>query len=155
MAFCKWIYDFYTKGNVPFGINNVLEMKPFSELSAEELAMENLFIRWVRFPDDPPIRTFWEGWIVKYPAMKDTVAKARELVLLASDWKTDSLSSQEVNSIWGRIRNSLDIITERDTSQPKMSAFKETVTSTSIVLGVISMAVIIILAFFFFSIINR
>ena len=54
-------------------------MKPFSELSAEELAMENLFIRWVRFPDDPPIRSFWEGWIVKYPAMKDTVARAREL----------------------------------------------------------------------------
>lgn len=139
---------------MPFGIINVLEMKPFSELSAEELAMENLFIRWVRFPDDPPIRTFWEGWIVKYPAMKDTVARARELVLLASDWKSDSLSSQEVNSIWGRIRNSLDIITERDPAQPGMTAFRKTVSSTSIVLGVISMALIILLAFFFFSIIG-
>ncbi|MCF0039966.1 hypothetical protein [Dyadobacter fanqingshengii] len=129
-------------------------MKPFSELSAEELAMENLFIRWVRFPDDPPIRSFWEGWIVKYPAMKDTVAKARELVLMASDWKPDSLSSQEVNSIWGRIRNSLDIITERDPGQPGAPSFQKTVTPNSIVLGVISMAVIILLAFFFFSIIN-
>ncbi|ACT96861.1 hypothetical protein [Dyadobacter fermentans] len=89
-------------------------MKPFSELSAEELAMENLFIRWVRFPDDPPIRSFWENWILKYPAQKDTVAKARELVLIASDWKPDSLSSQDVNSIWGRIMNSLDIMGDRD-----------------------------------------
>lgn len=129
-------------------------MKPFSELSAEELAMENLFIRWVRFPDDPPIRSFWEGWIVKYPAMKDTVAKARELVLMASDWKPDSLSSQEINSIWGRIRNSLDIITERDPGQPGTPSFQKAVTPNSIVLGVISMAVIILLAFFFFSIIN-
>ncbi|MGV3603278.1 MAG: hypothetical protein ACO1N1_18825 [Dyadobacter fermentans] len=89
-------------------------MKPFSELSAEELAMENLFIRWVRFPDDPPIRSFWENWILKYPAQKDTVAKARELVLIASDWKPDSLSSQDVNSIWGRIMNSLDIMGDRE-----------------------------------------
>ncbi|MCF2488721.1 hypothetical protein [Dyadobacter sp. CY347] len=129
-------------------------MKPFSELSAEELAMENLFIRWVRFPDDPPIRTFWEGWMVKYPAMKETVAKARELVLLASDWKPDSLSNQEVNSIWGRIRSSLDIITERDPGQAGVGTFKKPMASSSIVLGVISMALLILLAFFFFSIIN-
>lgn len=104
-------------------------MKPFSELSAEELAMENLFIRWVRFPDDPPIRSFWENWILKYPAQKDTVAKARELVLIASDWKPDNLSSQDVNSIWGRIRNSLDMMGDRearkvpgDTSHDGLSA---------------------------------
>lgn len=129
-------------------------MKPFSELSAEELAMENLFIRWVRFPDDPPIRSFWEGWIVKYPAMKDTVAKARELVLLASDWKPESLSSQEVNSLWGRIRNSLDIITDREAGQAGTSPLQKSVSQNSIVLGVISMAVLILLAFFFFSLIR-
>lgn len=104
-------------------------MKPFSELSAEELAMENLFIRWVRFPDDPPIRSFWENWILKYPAQKDTVAKARELVLIASDWKPENLTGQEVNSIWGRIMSSLDIMGDRDakkggriTPDPGMSA---------------------------------
>lgn len=79
--------------------------------------MENLFIRWVRFPDDPPIRSFWENWILKYPAQKDTVAKARELVLIASDWKPDSLSNQEVNSIWGRIMSSLDIMGDRDSKK--------------------------------------
>src|SRR3954453_18196013 len=88
---------------------NVLYMKPYSDYSAEELAMENLFIRWVRFPDDPSIQTFWENWIIKYPYMKANVEKARELVLTASDWKSDTLSNQEVNSIWGRIRSSLEL----------------------------------------------
>jgi hypothetical protein len=97
---------------------NVLYMKPYSDYSAEELAMENLFIRWVRFPDDPSIRVFWENWIIKYPYMKANVDKARELVLTASDWKPDTLSNQEVNSIWGRIRNSLDMINERESDSP-------------------------------------
>jgi hypothetical protein len=129
-------------------------MKPFSELSAEELAMENLFIRWVRFPDDPPIRSFWEGWIVKYPAMKETVAKARELVLMASDWKTDTLSSQEINSIWGRIRSSLDMIKEREPAQAAGNVYKEPNEPSGIVLGLISMAVIILLVFVFFSLMS-
>lgn len=98
-------------------------MKPYSDYSAEELAMENLFIRWVRFPDDPSIRTFWENWIVKYPYMKANVERARELVLTASDWKPDSLSNQEVNSLWGRIRNSLEIIGERETNDPENQFF--------------------------------
>ncbi|REA63299.1 hypothetical protein DSL64_06715 [Dyadobacter luteus] len=98
-------------------------MKPYSDYSAEELAMENLFIRWVRFPDDPSIRTFWENWIVKYPYMKANVERARELVLTASDWKPDSLSNQEVNSLWGRIRNSLEIIGERETYDPEDKFF--------------------------------
>jgi hypothetical protein len=92
-------------------------MKPYSDYSAEELAMENLFIRWVRFPDDPSIRTFWENWMIKYPYMRANVERARELVLTASDWKPDSLSNQEVNSLWGRIRNSLEIIGERETDE--------------------------------------
>ena len=80
--------------------------------------MENLFIRWVRFPDDPPIRSFWENWILKYPAMKETVDSARELVLAASDWKPEALSNQDINSIWDRIRSSLDMRTDREPKAP-------------------------------------
>lgn len=100
-------------------------MKPYSDYSAEELAMENLFIRWVRSPDDPSIRAFWENWIIKYPYMTSKVEKARELVLTASDWKPDSLSNQEVNTIWGRIRSSLELIGEREPVIPAKNAFKK------------------------------
>lgn len=123
-------------------------MKPFSELSAEELAMENLFIRWVRFPDDPPIRSFWENWILKYPAQKDTVAKARELVLIASDWKPDGLSGQDVNSIWGRIMSSLDIMGDREARKNAQDGPVSGLSAGNIVL--ILMSVTFLLFIFYF-----
>lgn len=128
-------------------------MKPFSELSAEELAMENLFIRWVRFPDDPPIRSFWENWILKYPSQKDTVAKARELVLIASDWKPDSLSSQDVNSIWGRIMSSLDIMGDRDARKNPQDGPASGLSAGNIVL--ILMSVTFLLFIFYFILGNN
>ncbi|SEI62311.1 hypothetical protein SAMN04487995_1707 [Dyadobacter koreensis] len=117
-------------------------MKPYSEYSAEELAMENLFIRWVRFPNDPPIRSFWENWMTKYPNKKDTVEQARELVLITSEWKTDTLSNQDVNSIWDRIRNSLEIIKEREPGEIVSDKNSSMIRPKNIILGVISMAVL-------------
>jgi hypothetical protein len=124
-------------------------MKPYSEYSAEELAMENLFIRWVRFPNDPPIRSFWENWMVKYPNKKETVDQARELVLITTEWKPETLSSQDVNSIWDRIRNSLEIIKERETADPARDPLPEILKSNNLILGLISMALIGILCFIF------
>ncbi|WP_159466834.1 hypothetical protein [Dyadobacter sp. 3J3] len=124
-------------------------MKPYSEYSAEELAMENLFIRWVRFPNDPPIRSFWENWMVKYPNKKDTIEKARELVLITSEWKPEILSNQDVNSLWDRIRTSLEIIKERETGDAPQEPFAEILRPKNIILGVISMALIGILCFIF------
>lgn len=124
-------------------------MKPYSEYSAEELAMENLFIRWVRFPNDPPIRSFWENWMVKYPNKKDTIDKARELVLITSEWKPETLSNQDVNSLWDRIRTSLEIIKDREPGDAQQETMPEILKSNNIILGVISMAVIGILCFIF------
>lgn len=115
--------------------------------------MENLFIRWVRFPDDPPIRSFWENWILKYPARKDTVAKARELVLIASDWKPDNLSSQEVNSIWGRIMSSLDIMGDRDSRKNALDQPASRLSAGNIVL--ILMSVTFLLFIFYFILGNH
>jgi len=126
-------------------------MKPFSELSAEELAMENLFIRWVRFPDDPPIRSFWENWILKYPSMKETVDKARELVLAASDWKPETLSNQDINSIWDRIRSSLDIMTDREPKMPSSSQSGNNNVLRQIILIIMSVTFLFFLIYFIFS----
>lgn len=117
-------------------------MKPYSEYSAEELAMENLFIRWVRFPNDPSIRSFWENWITKYPYKRDTVDQARELVMITSHLKPDTLSSQDVNSIWDRIRISLEIIKEREPGEIVSAKTSSMTRPKNIILGVISMAVL-------------
>ena len=124
-------------------------MKPYSDYSPEELAMENLFIRWVRFPDDPSIRTFWENWMIKYPSKKDTVDKARELVLIASDWKPDTLSNQEVNSIWGRIRSSLDIIGDREPISPSVKVLEDNKFPRMILFVVMSLTILFIFYIFF------
>jgi hypothetical protein len=126
-------------------------MKPYSEYSAEELAMEKLFIRWIRFPDDPSMRSFWENWIIKYPDMNETVEKARELVLTASDWKLESLSNQEVNSIWDRIRSSLEIISDGEQNQTSIKLLGGNVTLNSVIVIVMSITFITFLIYFFIA----
>lgn len=99
-------------------------MKPFSEYSAEELAMERLFIRWVRYPNDGPIRSFWENWLKKFPEMEETVETARQLLLASSDWPQDSLSSEEVNSLWGRIKSSIGQVKEMEPLESRIDILK-------------------------------
>ena len=126
-------------------------MKPYSDYSAEELAMENLFIRWVRFPDDPSICTFWENWMIKYPSRKDTIDKARELVLIASDWKPDVLSNQEINSVWSRIRSSLEIIGEAESVNPSVKPIENSRLTGGMVLLIMSVTVLFFVLYFFFG----
>ena len=97
-------------------------MKPYSEYTAEELAMERLFIRWVRFPDDPPIQKFWENWMEQHPAMYDTVHSARELVSIASDWEMDTLANSEANTLWGRIRSTIETLPDIENLDPSVKS---------------------------------
>ncbi|GAB3172898.1 hypothetical protein [Telluribacter humicola] len=83
-------------------------MKPYSEYSAEELAMERLFIRWVRYPNDLPIRNFWENWLVQHPYMDETVTVAKQLVETSSALGGDTLSGEDVGSLWNKIRTSIE-----------------------------------------------
>lgn len=89
-------------------------MKPYSEFSAEELAMEGLFIRWILFPNDTPIRAFWEKWLSRHPQMTPTVQEARSLVEIASKWNGITLSPEENTSLWTRIRSSMGQLSELD-----------------------------------------
>lgn len=126
-------------------------MKPYSEYSAEELAMENLFIRWVRFPDDPSIKSFWENWVIKYPTMQETVEKARELVLAASDWKVESISNQEVNTIWDRIRSSLEIISDGEKKgSPVIKIMGNDITAQGVLVLIMSVTFLFFLVYFIF-----
>lgn len=87
-------------------------MKPYTQYSAEELAVENLFIRWVKNPEDTSVSAYWEGWIKKFPGKVKTVAIARQLVLQASEAPVETLSNDEVKSLWGRIRDSVEMLPE-------------------------------------------
>ncbi|GHB71733.1 hypothetical protein [Persicitalea jodogahamensis] len=85
-------------------------MKPYSEYSAEELAMERLFIRWVRHPDDPHVSKFWVNWVQENPQQTETVESAKMLVDTVSDWEETEMSSEERTSLWELIRQSIGSI---------------------------------------------
>lgn len=109
--------------------------------------MERLFIRWVRNPQDPEIRKFWEGLLVKYPQMHDTIETARSLVNSASEPPVESISHEEVGSLWHRIRTSIEIFPEIQNSNVRNIASKFYFLRWSI--GIIGTVFLIILLFVF------
>ncbi len=124
---------------------NVLEMKPYSELTSEELAMEKLFVRWIQSPDDHSIKVFWEGWIEKNPEMIEKVKQAKMLVKDASDFRPDLLSNNEVNSLWGRIRSSLDSISEREQGTDKEEIWKSGFQWKTVAIGLFILVIFLII----------
>lgn len=87
-------------------------MKPYTQYTAEELAVENLFIRWVKCPTDASLSAYWENWVKKFPEKQQTVTIARQLVQEASKEPDDSLANDEVKSLWERIKVSVESLPE-------------------------------------------
>ena len=101
-------------------------MKPYSEYSAEELAMERLFIRWVRHPDDPHVSKFWVNWVQDNPQQAETVESAKELVDTISDWEETEIARGEALSLWERIRYSIIGVADYKDDSPQTIAQTET-----------------------------
>jgi hypothetical protein len=123
-------------------------MKPYSEYSAEELAMERLFIRWVRDPNDPEIGKFWDGWVTQYPHMLTTVAVAQALVRSASDVSTESISVEEANSLWSRIRSTIETFPEIRGLDSNVRNFAGKLFFLRWSIGILSTIAIILILFF-------
>ena len=98
-------------------------MKHFSAYTAEELATDDLFVRWVQHPDDAEVASFWEGWLLYHPNRRDTVETARQLVRIASQPDREVLAGDEVRSLWGRIRTSIQEMPELQPLQPDVQSF--------------------------------
>jgi hypothetical protein len=122
-------------------------MKPYSEYTAEELAMERLFIRWVQYPDDSPIRLFWEGWMKQHPDRAETVASARELVGMASEWEAEPLMPAETDTLWGRIWNSIEALPELEKLEPSLKAIATNWYFLRWSVGILASVVLIVILF--------
>ncbi|GAB3888812.1 FecR family protein [Spirosoma agri] len=114
--------------------------KPYSAYTAEEFALDDLFVRWVQHPTDEEVVAYWQIWLSHNPDCTDTVEVARELVETASRSSSSSLTPDETSSVWGRIRESLQTMEDLRPLQPDVRAvvgwwyFLRTVAAT---LGVI------------------
>ncbi|RRB02083.1 FecR family protein [Larkinella rosea] len=98
-------------------------MKHFSAYTAEELAADELFIRWVQHPDDAEVSAYWEGWLAHHPYKSETADFARELVRLASSPASRPMEGEEVVSLWGRIRSSIQEMPELQPLQPEIQSW--------------------------------
>lgn len=98
-------------------------MKHFSAYTAEELAADELFIRWVQHPDDAEVSAYWEGWLTHHPYKAEDVAIARELVGMASGPASKPMEGEEVMSLWGRIRSSIQEMPELQPLQPEIQSW--------------------------------
>lgn len=98
-------------------------MKHFSAYTAEELAADELFIRWVQHPDDAEVSAYWERWLAHHPYKTETVELARELVHLASNPASQPMEGEEVVSLWGRIRSSIQEMPELQPLQPEIQTW--------------------------------
>ncbi|GAB3339862.1 hypothetical protein GCM10027299_52790 [Larkinella ripae] len=98
-------------------------MRHFSAYTAEELAADELFIRWVQHPDDAEVSAFWEGWLTHHPENRERVELARDLVQLASEPASRPLEGEEALSLWGRIRSSIQEMPELQPLQPEIQTW--------------------------------
>ena len=96
--------------------------KPYSAYTVEEFALDDLFVRWVQHPNDEEVVAYWQGWLIHNPDRADTVEAARELIQTASLPASSPLVGDEVSSLWGRIRESLQTMEDVRPLQPDVRA---------------------------------
>ncbi|NJB82705.1 FecR family protein [Wenyingzhuangia aestuarii] len=73
----------------------------YNNYSIEDFASDPYFQTWV-FEQNAMADKFWTDWLAEHPNKKETIAKARKLVLLL-DRDEDTLSKEDFDAIWRNI----------------------------------------------------
>ena len=92
-------------------------MKSFTDYTAEDLATEPLFIKWVQQPEDHEVSNFWNGWLGRNPDKSPEVEEARNIVDSISG-HYENLNGRETRSLWRRIQHSVGEIPKIQPLQP-------------------------------------
>ena len=96
--------------------------KPYAAYSVEELALDDLFVRWVQHPADEEVALFWEQWLSNYPERSETVLVARQIIQAGGQSQSPSLTTDELSTVWGRIHESLQTMEDVRPLQPDVRA---------------------------------
>ncbi len=75
-------------------------MESYENFTVREFVLDEHFQRWVQFGENP---AFWEQWVSEHPQCRETVAEARETVLLLYQ-DEDELDPVEINAMWQLIK---------------------------------------------------
>ena len=95
-------------------------MKPYATYAAEELALDDMFMRWIQHPDDDEVDLFWRNFSHQHPQNQSIINQARQLVLDSSVPMPRLLSHDDMSNVWHRIRVSLRALDEIRPLQPRI-----------------------------------
>lgn len=99
-------------------------MKPYALYTAEELAADDLFLRWVQHPDDEEVSAFWQQLLNQQPRLSARFDEARSLILRAgSSLSLPALLPDESDTLWRRIRGSLQDMEDVRILRPEVRRF--------------------------------
>lgn len=96
--------------------------KPYAAYSAEDFALDDLFVRWVQYPSDEEVTAFWEQWLSNNPERHETVTTARKIIRAGGQSRLPVLTTDEISTVWGRIRESLQTLEDVRPLQPDVRA---------------------------------
>ncbi|ARK10699.1 FecR family protein [Fibrivirga algicola] len=99
-------------------------MKPYAQYTANELAADDLFIRWVQHPEDDEVAAYWQGLELQQPQLRVRFRDARQLVQDMTQALTlNSLKQDEMATVWARIRGSLQDMEDVRPLRPEVRSF--------------------------------
>jgi ferric-dicitrate binding protein FerR (iron transport regulator) len=99
-------------------------MKPYAQYTVNELAADDLFIRWVQHPEDDEVAAYWQGIQEAQPSLRTRFRDARQLVQdIGGSLTLNIIPPDEMASVWGRIRGSLQDLEDVRPLRPEVRSF--------------------------------
>lgn len=100
----------------------VVPLKSYAAYSAEEFALDDLFVRWVQYPADDEVAVFWQQWLASNPQQTETVLVAKQIIRAGGQPLVSALTTDELSTVWGRILESLKTLEDVRPLQPDVRA---------------------------------
>jgi ferric-dicitrate binding protein FerR (iron transport regulator) len=99
-------------------------MKPYAQYTVNELAADDLFIRWVQHPEDDEVAAYWQGLQEAQPLLRTRFREARQLVQdIGGSLTLNTIPADDMATVWGRIRGSLQDMEDVRPLRPEVRSF--------------------------------
>lgn len=90
-------------------------MKDYARFSAEELATDDDFIKWVKYANRyPELDRFWKNWLEQHPHRKEEVEEARLMIRAILEEPQHIPGHEKQRAIWNEISGTLSILAEEE-----------------------------------------
>lgn len=83
-------------------------MKDYLAFSAEDFALDEDFMRWVKYPEaDAALDSFWGHWLRENAHKREVVEEARQMILAVAREEQHVPGRLRREEVWSRIENSI------------------------------------------------